>query len=143
MPPVTFHIMSQAGDDVRYRYACQLAEQAYDQNAKCFIRTSSAAEAQRVDELLWTFSDRAFIPHEVANENSPSDPRIAVLIGTTAAPQAYRALLINLGADASTEIEQYDRIAEVVDADAERKRLARERYKQYREQGCVLETKNL
>jgi DNA polymerase IIIc chi subunit len=34
-------------------------------------------------------------------------------------------------------------VAEIVDPDPERKRLSRERYKAYREQGCELESHNL
>lgn len=143
MAAVEFHILSAAGDDARYRYACQLAEQAYDRDQSIFVRVTNAAEAQRMDELLWTFSDRAFIPHEIANADSPSHPRIRVLIGTDSAPEAYRALLINVAAELPAQLESYARIAEVVDADVERKRLARERYKQYRECGCSLDTKNL
>ena len=41
------------------------------------------------------------------------------------------------------ELEQYERIAEIVDVDPERKRIARERYKQYRERGCTLESHNV
>lgn len=142
MPAVAFHILSESGDEVRHRYACQLAEQAYDQGVAAFIRTVDAAEARRLDDLLWTFSDRAFIPHEIVMEQSPSHPRIAVLIGPNVAPESYRALLINLAADAPADFDRYARIVEVVDADAEHKRLARERYKQYRDRGYALETVN-
>lgn len=143
MPPIVFHILSEAGDNARQRYACQLAERAYDQGERVYIRADGPAEAQRLDELLWTFSDRAFIPHEIAGENSPSHARIAVLIGTNSAPEDYRALLINLAAEIPSELDRYARVAEVVDADAERKRSARDRYKQYRDRGCSLETQNL
>ena len=41
------------------------------------------------------------------------------------------------------ELDQYERVAEIVDVDPERKRNARERYKQYRERGCTLESHNV
>ena len=41
------------------------------------------------------------------------------------------------------DVKAYDRIAEIVDVDPERKRTARERYKQYRERGCTMESHNL
>ena len=34
-------------------------------------------------------------------------------------------------------------IIEIVDVDPERKRTARERYKQYRDRGCTLDSKNV
>ena len=52
-------------------------------------------------------------------------------------------LLINLMDAMPPQIEPYARIAEIIDADPERKRSARERYKQYRERGCTLESHNL
>ena len=142
MPSVEFHVLSEAGENVRNRYVCNLVERAYEQAQRVFVRTGTAAETQILDELLWTFSDRAFIPHEIATANSPSDPHIAALIGPGEAPEAYRALLINLAADLPADFDRYARVAEIVDADAERKKLARERYKQYRDRGCSLETIN-
>lgn len=140
MPPVDFHILREAGDTARYRYACQLTAQAYDRNEPVFIRTRDTDEARRIDDLLWTFSDGAFIPHEVVKAESPTHPRIAALIGPGEAPTAYRALVINLATELPAQLEDYAQIAEVVDAHPDSKKLARERYKSYRDRGCALKT---
>jgi DNA polymerase-3 subunit chi len=68
---------------------------------------------------------------------------VMVLLGDGEAPPSLRQLLINLTDRLPANIEAYERIAEIVDVDPERKRLSRERYKQYRERGCALETHNL
>lgn len=142
MPIVEFHILSEAGDIARIRYACRLVDAAYAQSRRVFIQVSDGNEAQKVDDTLWTFRDQAFIPHEIATAESPTHPRIMALIGTSA-PDSFSKQLINVGATVPAKLESLERIIEVVDGDEQHKRQARERYKQYREQGCTLETKNL
>ncbi|HMN43448.1 MAG TPA: DNA polymerase III subunit chi [Povalibacter sp.] len=143
MARVDFYVLSQEGPDARLRIACRLVEKAYDQNLKVYVQTSSQAEAQRLDELLWTFNDRAFIPHEINTGNGASHERVVVLIGEAAAPQSHRQLLINLVNRLPDDFEHFERVAEIVDVDPENKRLSRERYKVYRERGCELDTHNL
>jgi DNA polymerase-3 subunit chi len=143
MPTVEFHILGEAGDNTRLRYACQLVEQAYEQNLRCYVYAATDDQAKRMDEVLWTFRDQAFIPHEVHSSDAPSHTRIMALIGTnTQAPQEFQSLLINLSDTMPENPERFARICEVVDADPQHKQVARERYKQYREQGCQLEMKN-
>jgi DNA polymerase-3 subunit chi len=140
---VDFYVLSQEAPDARLRVACKLVEKAYDQNLRTYVQTSSLADAQRLDELLWTFNDRAFIPHEVNAGNGASHERVVVLLGDSPAPPSHRQLLINLANQLPADFEAFDRIAEIVDVDPENKRLSRERYKVYRERGCELETHNL
>lgn len=143
MQPIEFHILSEAGDLARLRYACQLVEQAYEQNQRCYVYTGNDDQARRMDEVLWTFRDQAFIPHEIHAGNSPSHERVMALIGTQpqAAPE-FQGLLVNLSDAPLDNLDSCTRICEVVDADPEHKQLARERYKRYRELGYQLETKN-
>jgi DNA polymerase-3 subunit chi len=144
MPQVEFHILSEAGDVPRLRYACQLIEQARAQGQRSYVYAADDEQAKRMDEVLWTFRDQAFIPHELLSANSPSHPRIMVVIGTTlAAPAEFQSLLINLSDTMPEALSTFARICEVVDADPQHKQLARERYKLYRDQACQLEMKNL
>lgn len=143
MTSIVFHILSSAGIDARLRYACQLIDALREQDRTVFARVASDADARRLDETLWTFRDQAFIPHEIASAQSPSHPRVGVLIGTDAAPVSTAQVLINLADDSPATVGQYEELAEVVDADDQHKKLARERYRQYREQGFKLETINV
>jgi len=143
MSRVDFYVLSEGGGDARLRFACRLAEKAVDQGNRVYVQTASLAESQYLDELLWTFSDRSFLAHEIAGGNGPSHERVSVMLGDAAAPPSHRQLLINLTDRLPADVSAYDRIAEIVDTDPERKRLSRERYKQYRERGCGLESHNL
>ncbi len=144
MPQVEFHILSEAGDLPRLRYACQLIEQAYQQGQRSYVYAANDDQAKRMDEMLWTFRDQAFIPHELLSPTSPTHPRIMALIGTVpTAPAEFQSLLINLRDTMPEAFSNFTRTCEVVDADPQHKQLARERYRLYRDQGCQLETKNL
>ncbi len=143
MARVDFYVLPEEGVEVIWRYACRLAEKAAALGHRIFVRTASPADAGRLDELLWTFNDRSFLPHEIATAHSPAHEKVAVLLGQEPAPPGYRQLLINLSAELPADVDQYERIAEIVDNDPERKRQARERFRQYRERGCTLESHNV
>jgi DNA polymerase III subunit chi len=142
MPTIDFYVISDAAPDAHLRHACRLAEQAVDVGQRVFIRATHADDAKRIDDLLWTFGDRSFLPHEMATPESPSHARVRILIGNEP-PADFRDLLINLSADTPTEIASLPRIAELVPADPDRKRLAREHFKQYRERGIEPVTHNV
>jgi DNA polymerase-3 subunit chi len=142
MPTIDFYVISDTAPDAHLRHACRLAEQAVDSGQRVFIRATLAEDAKRIDDLLWTFGDRSFLPHEIATPASPSHPLVRILIGTEP-PDHFRDLLINLSADTPVDIATLPRIAELVPADPERKRLAREHFKQYRERGVEPATHNV
>lgn len=143
MNRVDFYVLSDDSSDARLRFACRLAEKAYDLGKRIYIQTQSLPEAQRLDDLLWTFNERSFLPHELNSGSGPSHEKTAILIGEGAAPATHRELLINLTNVLPAELESYERIAELVDSDVERKRLSRERFRTYRERGCALESHNI
>lgn len=140
MSRVDFYVLSADAPDARLRYACRLAERAVEQGCHVYIQTT---DVQRIDDMLWTFSDGSFLPHEIYRGQPASHPRVMVMLGSDIGPASHRELLINLVEAMPPDVNAYQRIAEIVDVDPERKRSARERYKLYREQGCSLESHNL
>ncbi|MBL8269219.1 MAG: DNA polymerase III subunit chi [Steroidobacter sp.] len=135
-----FYVLSAEAPDARLRYACRLAERAVEQGCHVYIQTP---DVQRVDDMLWTFSDGSFLPHEVYRGEPPAHALVKVMLGSAPGPASHRQLLINLTDAMPSDVAAYDRIAEIVDVDPERKRTARDRYKLYREQGCAMESHNL
>ena len=65
---------------------------------------------------------------------SPALPPVVVADGEDADP-ADGDVLVNLASAVPTAVEGWARIAEVVDSDAGRRSLGRERYRAYRERG--------
>lgn len=143
MNRVDFYVLSQDAPDARQRFACRLAEKAAEQGHRVYLQAASLGDAQRLDDLLWTFNERGFLPHELATGAGPAHPKVMVLVGVAAAPANHRDLLINLADVLPAEMESYARIAEIVDTDPARKQLSRDRYKAYRERGCEMESHNV
>src|SRR6188768_465855 len=104
MGRVDFYVLSDDAPDDKLRVACRLIEKAFDSGARVYAHAASLSEAQRLDELLWTFSDRTFIPHEVTDNGTASHERVMVLIGTEGAPVSHRQILVNLTSSLPAEI---------------------------------------
>jgi DNA polymerase-3 subunit chi len=140
---VDFYVLSEEDAVAPLRFACRLAEKAVEQGHRVYLRTASPPQTQRMDDLLWTFNDRSFLPHEITTGSEVGHTRVMVVIGESTAPPSHRQLLINLTDAVPEDLGDYERIVEIVAADPEKKRLSRERYKSYRERGCTLESHNV
>lgn len=143
VPKVDFYLLSDTEPRARLRTACRLAEKAYDQGLRVTLRTGGAAETAEIDELLWSFSDRSFVPHCVWPADSAVAAETPVLIGSGALPESHRDVLVNLGDDAPPGFEGYARVLEIVGADEAAKTLGRSRWRRYREHGANPESHNL
>jgi DNA polymerase-3 subunit chi len=134
---VDFYVLGAADPRARLAYACRVAEKAYEQGLRVAVRTASPSETAEIDDLMWTFSDRSFVPHAVW----PAEPAVAehtpVLIASGPLPDSHRDVLINLAAECPAEPARYGRICEVVGADEDTRRRARQRWRSYREAGLA------
>lgn len=137
---VDFYILRSAAAKQRWAFACRLTEKAYLKDLKIVIVNDTLADAKALDELLWTFNEQSFIPHRICLDEQSVDP--ATPVHLTVEPAALHAadLLVNLAQRLPVQLERYARIAEIIDADEERRRLGRERFKAYRDLKLTLET---
>lgn len=142
MSQVDFYILSAAGEIARQQFACRLAEKAYRLNNRVHIHLASQESVRRLNDLLWTFRDGSFVPHEIL-ESAASEPESPVTIGCLDQPFANCDLLINLVDAVPENASSFPRVAEVVTSDDECKSLSRQRFVDYREQGHTLETHNI
>ena len=141
MTQVDFYILGIDSDDARLHLACKIVDKATQLDHHVFINSTSDDEARQLDELLWTFSQGSFIPHRVVRGEAPAAPLEPVLIGVNQPPAPGRwDVLVNLAADVPEFFSRYERVAEVVDANAERREQSRERYRFYRDRGYKLNT---
>ena len=140
---VDFYLLGAADGRTRLVTACRLAEKAFDQGLRVAVRTAGPAQTAELDELMWTFSDRSFVPHGVW----PAEPEFVaatpVLIASGALPESHRDVLINLGDDLPAEAGGYSRVCEVVAGDEDARRRARIRWRGYRDAGLEPDTHNL
>ena len=144
---VDFYVLKGAAAKQRWTFACRLTEKAYLRDLNIVIANDTLADARSLDELLWTFSERSFVPHEVCPDEHSMDPATRVhllaLRSSTSWPMPGADLLVNLTDRLPDGWERFPRIAEIIDGDEERRRLGRERFKTYRELKVALETHQL
>jgi len=138
---VDFYVLKSSTARQRWTFACRLAEKAYLRDLKVVVCSDSAADIAALDELLWTFNDRSFVPHEVYRPGAAA--AAPVQLTPDLQPIGPADLLVNLSARLPARMERFARIAEVVDADDDRRRLGRERFKAYRDLKLPVEAHQL
>jgi DNA polymerase-3 subunit chi len=137
---VDFYVLKSAAARQRRAFACRLTEKAYLKDLKIVIVNDTLADAQALDDLLWTFNERSFIPHKVCADAQSFDPATPVHLMLESADMPKADLLVNLAHRLPAHLERCTRIAEIIDADEEHRRLGRERFKAYRDLKLTLET---
>lgn len=138
MSKVDFYILDADSGQKSLLFACQLIEKFHQEQQRIFIYTATKDEAERLDALLWTYSDNSFIPHAIYNQQDDCAPSIQ--IGYSDAPEAHNGILINLSRSIPIFYSQFKHVIEIIFSDPQVQQLGRERYKQYRDQGCELNT---
>ena len=139
---VDFYILAATGSSARLRFACRLTEKAYGLKRKIHAFTSSAAMARELDELLWTFRQGSFVPHALLLSGT-QESAVPVTIGHEDQPDTSGDFLINLGDEIPAFFDQYERVAEIVDATPDSRRSGRERFSFYRDNGFEPNTHNI
>ena len=139
---VDFYIIEGATAAARLRVACRLAEKAYLASQRALIWHTDRAELEALDDLLWTFADGSFVPHEWLTSNAAA-AEAPVLLSAGSPPTAPIDIVVNLAADPPPFLQLTRRIAEVIDGDEGRRRAGRLRFKAYRELGVEPSTHNL
>ena len=139
MAKVDFYVLKASGDAARQHFACRLAEKAYRLDNTVHIKAADDQTAAKIDDMLWTFRDGSFVPHEIVPGQSSND-NAPVTIGTVDSPVGSRDLLINLGDTLPADLSSFGRVAEIVASDDESKAQSRNRFVEYRADGHTLET---
>jgi DNA polymerase-3 subunit chi len=139
---VQFYVLPGADARARLKLACRLTEEAYLAGQCVYVWLDDPLELQQFDELLWTFSDRSFVPHE-RYQNAQQWQQTPVLLSCEAQPQQPFDWLLNLGADVPTAASQARQITEVIDGGEPSRQAGRARFRQYRERGLTPETHNI
>jgi DNA polymerase-3 subunit chi len=130
---VDFYVLDGNSSAGRLKVACRLAEKAYLASQRALIWHTDRAELEALDELLWTFADGSFVPHDWLTSNGTA--QAPVLLSAGPAPAVEFDFVLNLAADPPPFLHLARRIAEVIDGDETRRRAGRARFKAYRELG--------
>jgi len=142
MSKVDFYILRDSGEIARQRFACRLAEKAYRLDNRVHIHVADQDSLHTLDDLLWTFRDGSFVPHEI-DEATQAEPAAPITIGCEDAARSECDLLINLGESIPQSASSFPRVAEVVTSDEISKARSRQHFVTYRDQGHTLDTHKL
>jgi DNA polymerase-3 subunit chi len=116
---------------------CELAKKAFASGQPCVILCASEAQAETLDDLLWSFDEDAFIPHQIAGQDDDgSDAEVDVLLAPPGTDVPLRPLLINLR-DGAFEGD-FQRVLEVVPPDPAAREPLRQRWRAYQARGFTL-----
>jgi DNA polymerase III subunit chi len=135
MTRVDFHVLPADGKVEADRWACRLAAKAWKQGHRIYIQAASDTHARRLEELLWTFRDIAFLPHNMIEDRSEE---VRVYIGHGEEQPDEHEVMINLAHPVPSFFSRFERVLEIVPADDEPRTRARERYRFYQERGYPL-----
>lgn len=143
MPQIAFHVLPSSDDRTRLKFACQLTERAYLAGERVLVALNDPAQLQQFDELLWTFADRSFVPHEPYRDDQQwQETPVLLNCGPSQPGQAFD-LLVNLSEQVPAAFALSRRVSDVVDSDEPRRRAGRQRYRDYRDRGFTPETHNI
>ncbi len=142
MPELSFYVLQSDSFHDRYFFACRLIEKAYQNGQFCYVLMDSLAEAQILDDMLWTFRTGSFIPHQIMTQ-TPPDIVSQVLIGTQNTPPAWRSIVFNLSSQLPENWETFGRILEILDNSENTKIAGRARYAAYKRTGATITTHKL
>jgi DNA polymerase-3 subunit chi len=136
---VDFYILDESSAAARLKLACRLAEKAYLAAQTALVWHTDAEELKAFDDMLWTFMDGSFVPHEMLTAataaGGASTDETPVLLSAGTAPPADVDIIINLAPDVPGCLSRTRRIAEIIDGDDSRRRAGRARFKAYRDLG--------
>lgn len=136
MTRIDFYVLDSNQTQARLQFACRLAYKAWEQNRHVYLYCASEAEAEQLDELLWSFRADSFLPHAL----HPDQPAEAVVCGWGDDPTPHHDLLINLSNDTPDFFSRFNRLAEILVEHDPILTPARERFRFYRKRGYPLKT---
>jgi len=134
-----FYVLAGSNPRDRWKFACQQVEQAFLAEERVLVWFDNADDVAKFDDLLWTFADRSFVPHEPVSAESDWD-ETPVLLSAGPLPPSPPQLIVNLSDQLPADAASAARIVEIIDDDAARKQAGRERFRQYRALGIEPET---
>ena len=140
-PRVDFYVLEEASTRARLRTACRVVEKAYLAGQTVLVWHTEVEELREFDDLLWTFSDGSFVPHEPLTAGGFD--AAPVLLSAGVAPPGAMDVLVNLAAEVPACVSVAQRVAEFIDGDPDRRQAGRARFRAYKERGLSPATHNV
>jgi len=142
MERADFYVLESSDARERLKFACRIIDKAFGAEQRVLVWLEDATALQSFDDLLWTFAQDSFIPHDpVGPESNWEDS--PVLLSCAALPPAGVEVLVNLASSVPAPANNARQVIEIIDADPARRQAGRLRFKHYRELGVTPTTHDM
>lgn len=136
MTEVSFY----TGVSDRQLFACRLLRKAVGSGGRIGV-WGPARLLERLDQTLWTFAEREFLPHarvhaglsELVRQRSP------LLLSDQLQDLAQCQVLLNLESQPPSAPERFERLLELVGTEPEQVAAARQRFRDYKQLGLPVQ----
>ena len=149
MTKVTFYILDSQGQSAK-QFACRLVDKAWRQGLLVHIHTDNEEDCKRMDELLWSWREDRFLPHEILTvsqhgrlENESFATPSPITLGFTPPELTSGQLLINLSSEVPSFFKNFSRLCEIVIENEDQKASSRAKFRSYRQGGFQPEVHNI
>jgi DNA polymerase III subunit chi len=130
---IDFYVLKDEHPDALRRVATRLLEKAYAQSLRTWVVCANQAEAEALDDWLWTYKDNSFLPHCLTSAIPEGlNPPIQISSDHNALPKNEFNLLLNLSEKTPENIQHFDRVLDLVAH--HQKDAGRKRYKAYQKE---------
>jgi len=143
MTRIDFYIIGDNFRDGPVQTICRLCEKALATGSRIYIHVPAEAQAEAIDEALWTFKEGSFFAHERYDGEELDEPLPAILIGACEPPVTHHGIMINIADEVPPFFSRFDRVLEIVPPNQADRTQSRVRYRYYRDRGYELSTHNL
>ena len=123
---VDFYIYEISDYQLYQKLVCSVIEETYNTNSNVLLLCEDEESCESFDQLLWTFKDIAFIPHERTKKNRITTQRIDL------ATTDQSLILMNLSYLFPDSFETHSQIIEMSGYDESSRQKARQNFKKYR-----------
>ena len=118
-------------------YACRLARKAYGARARLVLLAEDAAQADALDQGLWTVGETDFLPHALAGDALAACSPIIVTASIEGDFPHYD-MLVNLSRATPGGLDRFQRVFEIISTDEDDAAAGRKRYVAYKQQSYPL-----
>lgn len=152
MTRIDFYVLPQDDIETRHLFACRLVEKAYRLGHSIYVHSDDDAQANALDQMLWSFREASFVPHQVLHADTDIDSdNVIVHIGyprrngVHSEPPGVEShgLLVNLSSEVPECFSRFERVSEIVVQHPRVQQATRSNFRFYRDRGYELQTHDM